>query len=82
MGTQFTVKYFAEKKLNVGAYISLAGPGNILEMRPEIGEKIKLFRPVAQQYALVKKSIMSLKNCLLKSFHSIPIMTFSLLKRI
>ena len=41
MGTQFVVKYFAANKINVGLYISLAAPGDILNIRPEMTEKAK-----------------------------------------
>lgn len=51
MGTQFVVKYFAEKKINVGVYISTAGPYNILDIKESMQEKGKLFEPVSTTFA-------------------------------
>ena len=47
MGTQFVVKYFAENKVNVGVYISTAGPYDIHDIKPEMNEKAIAFEPVS-----------------------------------
>lgn len=40
LGTTFFVKYFAERKVQIGAYISCAGGYNPSEMRPTAPERI------------------------------------------
>ena len=68
MGTQFVVKYFAEKKINVGLYISLAAPGDILDIRPEMSEKAKSFKPVSTQFKPTHQERLEFKNLPFKKY--------------
>ena len=50
MGTQFAVKYIVEKNLKIGAYISCAGPYNILEMKKTAPERAFSFAPTSSLF--------------------------------
>ena len=50
LGTQFAIKYIVEKDLNVGTYISCAGPYDILSMRKTAPERASSFAPIASLF--------------------------------
>ena len=50
LGTQFAIKYIVEKNLNIGAYISCAGPYNILDMRKTAPERAFSFAPTSSLF--------------------------------
>ena len=50
IGTQFAVKYIVERNLNIGAYISCAGPRDVLDIREESRERAAGFRPAATTF--------------------------------
>lgn len=47
IGTQFAVKYLSEKKIKIGAYISTAGPFDVLSYREEQKEPARRFENTA-----------------------------------
>lgn len=62
LGTQFFVKYLAEKKVNVKAYISVAGAGEILNMKPTAPERVLNARNVSETFAPSKNDFEIFKN--------------------
>ncbi len=68
MGTQFAVKYIANKKLNIGLYISTAGPKNVLDMKPEIGEKREVYKLTSHQFVPTDSEFEMFKNLPFEKF--------------
>ena len=46
LGTQFAIKYIVEKNLNIGTYISCAGPYNVLDIKKTAPERAFSFAPI------------------------------------
>ena len=68
MGTQFAVKYIAKRKPDIGLYISTAGPKNVLDMKPEIGEKREVYKVTACQFAPTESEFETFKNLPFEKF--------------
>lgn len=68
MGTQFSVKYIAKRKPEIGLYISTAGPKNVLDMKPEIGEKREVYKQTAQQFVPTESDFEIFKNLPFEKF--------------
>lgn len=62
IGTQFAVKYLAEKEIEVGAYISCAGPKNVLSVKKAEKEHAKRFHSNALTFVPSKKEFEIFKN--------------------
>ena len=50
LGTQFAIKYIVEKNLNVGTYISCAGPYDVLNMRKTAPERASSFASITSLF--------------------------------
>ncbi len=55
IGTQFLVKYLVEKNLNIKAYISCAGPFDVLDMKPTAPERAFSFAPISKLFKPTKE---------------------------
>lgn len=62
LGTQFIVKILAEKKIDVGAYISVAGAGEILNLKPTAPERVLNAKNVSETFSPSKKEFEIFKN--------------------
>lgn len=69
IGTQFIVKYLAENKLILGAYISCAAPYNATIFRDEIKEAAQRFVVAAKTFIPNEKEY--------KAFNSLPFKKYS-----
>ncbi len=68
IGTQFIVKYLAENKLKVGAYISCAGPYDATEFRDEIKESAQRFVVAAKTFIPNEKEYKTFNNLPFKKY--------------
>ena len=50
IGTQFAIKYILERNLNVGAYISCAGPRHVSSLRKTAPERALSFGPISSLF--------------------------------
>lgn len=68
MGTQFAVKYIAKRSPGIGLYISTAGPKNVLDMKPEIGEKREVYKLTSKQFVPTEDEFNKFKNLPFEKF--------------
>lgn len=68
LGTQFIVKYLAEKKLEVNTYISVAGASKILDLKPTAPERVINAKPVSATFEPTEDEFEIFKNLNFKKY--------------
>ncbi len=62
IGTQFIIKYLCERNIQIGTYISCAGPKDVLNLREEAKERGKGFTPTARLFKPSEEEFARFKN--------------------
>lgn len=62
LGTQFVVKYIAENKVKIKAYISVSGARNITDMRATAPERVLNAAPISAKFAPSDNEFETFKN--------------------
>lgn len=68
VGTSFIVKYLAEKKAEIGCYISCAAPYNVTKFRKEIKDAAQRFVVAAKTFVPNKKEYSAFKSLPFKKY--------------
>lgn len=62
LGTQFVVKYFAEKRIKIKAYISVAAAYKITDMKPTAPERVLNAKPTSAKFLITENEFEIFKN--------------------
>ena len=68
IGTQFLIKYLVEKNLNILAYISCAGPFDVLKLKPTAPERAFSFSPTSELFKPSNKEFTAFSKMLFPKF--------------